>query len=274
MIQKKWKVAFKIFGGVYFLFNLICMTAIIVLCAKSLNDMPPGVSPGWMLTLFPLLGVVAGYWLFRGYFRWFSVLVIISSLMMTMAGVFIYVAVTPKIEEAASHVSHNTEPPLDQKTQAFFEAVYEKKYNRIKALLDQGVDVNAKNHSQETALHLIDDEQMIRFLLERGADVHARNDLGMTPIFGRDIHLVQILIDAGADINARSTDGNTPFMWYCYSGYLEGMTYLVQQGADVNTCNRDGNNALYIVDHFAPNTQAFYYVASLGIVPCKNRIGR
>lgn len=264
----KIKTAMKIFGVFYFLFNLICLAVITILVFQTMNDIPEDFSPGWILTLFPLLGILAGYWLFRYRFGWFRSLVIIASLLITSAGVFISFVAAPAIEKAASHTPAKNKQPLDSKTQQFFEAVYKEDFARIKDLLDQGVDVNAKNHSKETALHLTNDKKVMVLLLERGADVHALNDLGMTPIFGRELDLVKILIKAGADINARSADGNTPFMWYCYGGYLEGMKYLVQQGADLDTCNRDGNNAGYIVDHFQPNTEAFYYVMSLNIAPC------
>jgi ankyrin repeat protein len=54
----------------------------------------------------------------------------------------------------------------------------------------------------------------------------------------KDVDLSKILVEAGPDIHLRSNKGNTPLIWYSYSGYLEGIQYLVSLGAVVNAKNQ------------------------------------
>ncbi len=73
-------------------------------------------------------------------------------------------------------------------------------------LLDHSADVNAMKHDQWTALHLAlydrSSFETVKALLEKGADVHARNDIGRTPFqvatrIG-DQQIMQLLLEFGA----------------------------------------------------------------------------
>lgn len=99
----------------------------------------------------------------------------------------------------------------------------------MRRLIEEGADVEARNHYGDTPLHLAVDwscnsprdaaepEQIaaVALLLEAGADPDARNNAGNTPLTeehwgGRDIAIARMLIDAGADVNARGCDGKRP----------------------------------------------------------------
>jgi hypothetical protein len=260
----------RYFGLLYFVINLIVFAVIFFLALTTANDVPAGFSPGWVFLLFPAIGMLAGYWFYLYRFGWVRSIIIVISFALTISGAFIVISVLPKIESQPMNEQESSKfKPLDEMTDRFFKAVNEQNFTLVKNFLDQGTDVNAVDELQSTALHLTNNQKLLLLLLDRGADIEARDDLGLTPIFYKEVNLAKLLVTAGADINARSSDGNTPFMWHCYSGYLEGIKYLIERGADLNVCNSDGNNAKYIVEHFQPNTETFYYVMSLDIEDCK-----
>lgn len=57
--------------------------------------------------------------------------------------------------------------------------------DELKALLDSGIDVNARDRSGRTALHLaatLGQAKLAHYLLARGADVNAKDRIGRTPL--------------------------------------------------------------------------------------------
>lgn len=184
---------------------------------------------------------------------------------------FLFISVVPGLPaDTVDQEQSMTSQEADSKNvQQFFDGVYSEDIAIIKEQLNNGVDVNAVNDTQQTALHVTQNAGVARLLIERGGDIHAKDDTGMTPIFNKAVEIAAILLDAGADINARSEKGNTPFSWYTYSGYLDGLRFLVSRGADVNACNTDNQNALKIAQHFHPNTDVLEYLQTLDIQSCK-----
>ena len=87
--------------------------------------------------------------------------------------------------------------------------------NRVKLLIEQGADVNAKNFMGETALHAAafsGREDAAAWLLDRGADVAAeivREDYYRTPLmsaaWGCHPGMMRLLMEHGADIRADGT---------------------------------------------------------------------
>ncbi len=87
----------------------------------------------------------------------------------------------------------------------------------VKALLDQGANVNARDSLGFTALMFAaksGNTSTVKLLLENGADVNAKSRmLGYTALinaaaFG-DEEMVRVLIAQGANVNARNDDGVT-----------------------------------------------------------------
>ncbi len=76
---------------------------------------------------------------------------------------------------------------------------------QLKALLDEGADVNAKDNYGRTVLMSAVERnrvEMIKALLERGADVNAKDDMGKTALsratVGNNDEVIKLLTEAGA----------------------------------------------------------------------------
>jgi ankyrin repeat protein len=265
------KIMVKSLGLLYLVINLVAFSVIFLMAIKTMHEIPAEYSPGWILLIFPASGILSGYWIFNLKFGWLRSLLIIISVLMSLWVTFLLLFVIPKLEDHQMNSAMDSSALRnDAEAEGLFIAVQNDSPEAVASILNRGIDVNSRNEVKETALHLSRSPEVTKLLIQRGADIEAKDDLGLTPLFHKEVELAKLLVAAGADIDARSNDGNTPFMWYCYSGYLEGMKYMFEKGAKVNTCNNDGNNAKYIVDHFQPNTEAFYYVMSLGIPDCND----
>jgi len=142
-----------------------------------------------------------------------------------------------------------------------FIAVREKRWNRLKALLDLGVEPDIANKNQETLLTLIaarkiwrpDDPKAalkaVTLLLDAGADINAADQKGTTPLnlAARTgaLEMVRLLIDRGGDINAATTDGRSPLLNAQWKGHTKIVALLLDAGADPDTRTRWGENSDY-----------------------------
>ncbi|MFC1765744.1 ankyrin repeat domain-containing protein [Planctomycetota bacterium] len=90
---------------------------------------------------------------------------------------------------------------------------------KVKAFLDQGIDIEVRDHKGYTPLHcasLRGHEELIQFLISRGADENATDkEWGNTPLHKaasarhRQIQVVELLIAGGADVTAKNDLGQT-----------------------------------------------------------------
>jgi ankyrin repeat protein len=135
-------------------------------------------------------------------------------------------------------------------------AAYEGNLRRVQELLDQGVDINAKNKDGVTALwktalsasHSRKSSQMAEFLLDKGADPNFKDEYGRTALMWASWHgpveLVRLLLDKGADAD----DGESLFCAVFYAMLnehnLEVMKLLLDRGAKVNKETKYGMTAL------------------------------
>ena len=125
----------------------------------------------------------------------------------------------------------------------------------VKALLKQGVDVNAAQGDGMTALHWAatnGDVAMTQMLLSAGANVRATTRLGgLTALHlatqAGQPHVAAALIAAGAEPNLATATGATPLMLAARSGNPETVTRLVEVGADINAREKTyGQTALMV----------------------------
>ena len=111
----------------------------------------------------------------------------------------------------------------------------------VRALLAQGVDVNARQGDGATALHWAahrNDLDTAAVLLGAGADPNAANELGATPLWLASVSgsgaMVERLLEAGAHPDAALSSGETPLMRAARAGNIDAVGLLLAHAADVN----------------------------------------
>lgn len=148
----------------------------------------------------------------------------------------IAVATGPRIDP---HASSAAEP--DVQVLALLMAAGNGDTNRVRELVQNGADIDARALGQGTALiQAVRSRNLatVDTLLELGADPNraslgegnpliVASRMGLQPI-------VERLISAGADINRVVTYDETPLINAARSGHLTTVRYLVEHGANVN----------------------------------------
>jgi cytohesin len=137
-----------------------------------------------------------------------------------------------------------------------FDAVLAGNLETVRSLLDAGAEVDARDQSNETALHwaaLAGHGRIVDLLLERGASVDAQADKTLwTPLHslacaGDQAGIALSLVKAGADPDARDKWGRTPLHWFAMDGHCETVEILIDAGADPDARDLDGFTPLHRV---------------------------
>ena len=131
------------------------------------------------------------------------------------------------------------------------DAAQRRDIETVRALLDEGMDVDAPQADGATALAWAvhaDDLPTAGLLLRAGADANAANDLGVTPLMlasqNGSAPMVDLLLQAGADPNAVRPAGGTALMMAARSGDATVLRRLIAAGADVGAATSSGHTAL------------------------------
>lgn len=112
----------------------------------------------------------------------------------------------------------------------------------LRALLQQGADVNGPAADGTTALHWAvhrDDLEAVDLLIRAGANVGATNRYGAAPLslacLNGNAAIVRALLEAGADPNTTQPGGETALMTAARTGRVEAAQMLLARGASVTS---------------------------------------
>lgn len=144
--------------------------------------------------------------------------------------------------------------PMDQ---ALLDAIQEKQTARVKSLLQEGADPNARSPlggipASLWAVAHTDDPQLVRDLIQHGADVNARTLEGTTILQWAaargDLTFVRFLLSQGAGASTRdlsqalvaTAESELPLV----EKRIQVAKFLLDRGADVNARSPRGTTAL------------------------------
>jgi ankyrin repeat protein len=108
----------------------------------------------------------------------------------------------------------------------------------VRALLENGADVNAKGDSDETPLHLTSDQEVALILFHYGADPNAPGSYDRTPLHHAMVRgctkVVDVLLDHGTSLDSRDSNERTPLHLASEMGFLDGARSLLRHNADIH----------------------------------------
>lgn len=127
----------------------------------------------------------------------------------------------------------------------FFTAIEENNIDKVKKLIQEGIDVNEKNISDFTPLFAAENIEIAKILIENGADVNLKGRSGMIPLtlfceFSNE-ELVEFHIKNKADVNSKDNNNITPLMVTTNKNIA---LMLIQNEADINARNYCGETTL------------------------------
>lgn len=103
-------------------------------------------------------------------------------------------------------------------SEQLFKVVEGKEVDRVRDLLDKGVDINSQDTQGRTAI--------------------------MIATYANDVEMVKVLIAEGADVDIQDNMLNNPFLYAGAEGYMEILKLMIAAGADPTITNRYGGVAL------------------------------
>ncbi|MEK1893054.1 MAG: ankyrin repeat domain-containing protein [Rhizobium sp.] len=121
----------------------------------------------------------------------------------------------------------------------------------ISQLLSQGVDIDSRNESRETALieaALSGQTKIAAVLIEASADIEARNDRGFTALhaaaYSGSAEIAALLLDRGAKVDALSKHKITPLHVAAEENQAAVAELLIARGAAVEAIQAYGYTPL------------------------------
>ncbi|GHV40077.1 hypothetical protein FACS1894187_20640 [Synergistales bacterium] len=149
-------------------------------------------------------------------------------------------------------------------TQEFADLCKKGTPDKVKAAINGGADVNAKNSDGWTALMVAaqnnPNPEVIATLLKNGADVNAKNSDGWTALMfaaqnNPNPEVIALLLERGADVNAKNIIGWTALMLAAANNpNPKVVAALLKNGADAQAIDYAGRMAIdYARDYAGGN---------------------
>lgn len=145
---------------------------------------------------------------------------------------------------------------------ALHEAAKLEKYELVKMLLDNGVDVDSLNEHNQTPLHIataVHNFLLVTTLLRSGADMNRQDDKGRTALFYAAVHgysdIVTTLLSHGVEMGSENLCGNeadvfgtTPIFAATRNGHLAASCLLLSaQGTRIDKPDGFGRSLMWWV---------------------------
>jgi len=156
----------------------------------------------------------------------------------------------------------------------------------VKALLEQGTDVNAQDDKGDTALHYAvhgGHKELVEFLIAKGADVNSKDKYGYSPLFSalwyENKDIIKLLVTKGADVNLKPEKDYPPLHYAVWNEDIDTVELLVANGAKFDVKDQDGWTAFRyaaaqgnrdIVEFFitkGADVSSFHMAACMGDLP-------
>lgn len=124
----------------------------------------------------------------------------------------------------------------------------------LRLLLQLGADLNVKDKSSSTPLHIAAsvamNEEFLRLLVENGASTGARDAWGRTPlhraVIQSNVTSALFLLDQGCDPNIGDESDRVPLHCAASYGQLKLIRNILDRGGSINLKDRRGRSALYL----------------------------
>ena len=146
---------------------------------------------------------------------------------------------------------------------------------KVKSLLKEGANVNAKDYHGNTSLILSSkysntssSDDMVRLLINEGADVNAKTNKEQTSLMIASVYsdtissldTIRLLLDNGANVNEKDNHGRTSLIYA--SAYSNGtsslatVSLLLDKGANVNSKDSNGQTSLMFASAHSNSTSS------------------
>ena len=133
----------------------------------------------------------------------------------------------------------------------FINAAENGDIQRIRDLLDSGIDPNIQDENEFIALMEASSSghiEIVELLLDRGADLHIQNIYGNTSLMYASIkghtEIAKLLLDKGANLHIKDGGGRTALMLASIFGHIEITKLLLNRGANLNIYDNRRRTAL------------------------------
>ena len=132
-----------------------------------------------------------------------------------------------------------------------WEAAKNGNTSRLCTLITEKADIDAKNGSGQTPLHIAarhGKNGFVQLLINAKATLNLKNADGWDPLhmavfFGR-VDVVQTLIARNSCVDVRTPDGSTPLHKAAHNSDTAVVKILIDANADIGLADRDGQTAL------------------------------